>query len=77
MYFLRWLVMQLFICGKKYLERKLLIGNKHDKKIYVIEKFIINILWKEIIIYLWVHVWARFDVGEKKIIFNSITFQKS
>jgi hypothetical protein len=29
---------------KKYLERKLLIGHKYGKKIYVIERFIINVL---------------------------------
>jgi hypothetical protein len=35
------------------------IKHKHDKKIYVIEWLVINILWKGIISYLWVHAGAR------------------
>jgi hypothetical protein len=41
----------------------------------MIERFIINILWKGIISYLWVHAGARLNVGEKSIIFRSVTFQ--
>jgi hypothetical protein len=41
----------------------------------MIERFIINVLWKGIISYLWVHVGARLNVGEKSIIFRSVTFQ--
>jgi hypothetical protein len=33
----------------RYLERNLLIGHKHDKEIYVIARFVVNSLWKEII----------------------------
>ncbi len=40
----------------------LLIGYKHDKKIYVIERFVINALWKRVISCLWVHAGARLDV---------------
>jgi hypothetical protein len=49
----------------------LLIGHKHDKEIYLIEIFVA-------IDYgscLWVHVGTRLDIGEKNIIFRSITFQ--
>jgi hypothetical protein len=35
------------------MESNLLIGHKHDKKIFVIERFVINVLWKRIILYLW------------------------
>jgi hypothetical protein len=54
----------------------LLIGHKHGKEIiYVIERFVMNVLWKEIIICLWIHAGARLDVGEKRIILNNVTFQ--
>jgi hypothetical protein len=53
----------------------LLIRHKYGKEISVIERFAINVLWKGIISCLWVHAGARFDVGEKRIIFRSITFQ--
>jgi hypothetical protein len=51
------------------------IIHEHDTEIYVIERFVINVLWKRIISYLWVHAGARLDVGENSIIFRSITFQ--
>ncbi len=35
------------------------IEHKHDKEIYMIERFVINVLWKGIISYLWVHTRAR------------------
>jgi hypothetical protein len=57
------------------MESNLLIGHKHGKEIYMIERFIINVLWKEIISYLWVHVDVRLNVGEKSIIFRNVTFQ--
>jgi hypothetical protein len=57
------------------LERKNDIKHKYGKKISVIERFVINILWKEIISYLWVHTDARFNMGEKNIILMSATFQ--
>jgi hypothetical protein len=40
----------------------------------MMETFVVNVLWKEIISCLWVHT-ARLDVSEKSIIFRSITFQ--
>jgi hypothetical protein len=39
----------------RYLERNLFIGYKHGKEMYVIARFVINSLWKEIITCLWVH----------------------
>jgi hypothetical protein len=44
------------------LERNKHIKHKHDKKLYMIERFVINVLCKEIISYLWVHVGARLHV---------------
>jgi hypothetical protein len=41
----------------------------------MIERFVVNVLWKGIISCLWVHADARLDVGEKSIIFRSVTFQ--
>jgi hypothetical protein len=38
------------------------IRHKHGKEIYVIEKFVINILWKRIISYLWIYTGATLDV---------------
>jgi hypothetical protein len=38
------------------------IRHKHGKKIYVIEGFIINVLWKGIISCLSVHARARLDI---------------
>jgi hypothetical protein len=32
------------IVVSKYLKRNLLIGHKHDKEIYVIERFAVNVL---------------------------------
>jgi hypothetical protein len=52
-----------------------MIGHKHDKEIYLIERYVINELRKGIISCLWVHADTRLDVGEKRIIFGSITFQ--
>jgi small basic protein len=57
------------------LERKNYIKHKYGKEIFVIERFIINVLWKGIISYLWVHMGARLNVGEKSIILRSVTFQ--
>jgi hypothetical protein len=53
----------------------LLIGHKPGKEISVIERFVVNVLWKGIISCLWVHADARLDMGEKSIIFRSVTFQ--
>jgi hypothetical protein len=58
-----------------YLERNLLIRQKNGKKIYVIERFVVNALCKIIISCLWAHAGARLVVDEKKIIFRSVTFQ--
>jgi hypothetical protein len=44
------------------LERNKDIRHKHGKEIYVIERFVINILWKGIISYLWVYGGARLNV---------------
>jgi hypothetical protein len=46
----------------------LLIGHKHGKEIFLIERFITGD-------YLWVQAGARLDVDEKNIIFRSVTFQ--
>jgi hypothetical protein len=46
----------------------LLIGHKHGKEIFLIERFITCD-------YLWVQAGARLDVDEKNIIFRSVTFQ--
>jgi hypothetical protein len=39
------------------------------------DRFVISVLWKEIISYLWVHAGGRPDVGEKRIKFRCVTFQ--
>jgi hypothetical protein len=44
------------------LERNKDIIHKYGNEMYVIERFIINVLWKGIISYLWVYVGARLDV---------------
>jgi hypothetical protein len=44
------------------LERNKDIRHKHDKEIYVIERFIINVLWKGIISCLWIYGGARLNV---------------
>jgi hypothetical protein len=44
------------------MENNLLIGHKHGKEIYVIERFVISVLSKEIISYLWVHAGTRLDI---------------
>jgi hypothetical protein len=38
------------------------IGDTHGKKIYVIERFVINVIWKGITSCLWVHAGARLDI---------------
>jgi hypothetical protein len=38
------------------------IRHKHGNEIYVIERFVINVLWKEIISCLWVYGGARINV---------------
>jgi hypothetical protein len=38
------------------------IRHKHGKEIYMIEIFVINVLWKGIISYLWVYGGARLNV---------------
>jgi hypothetical protein len=43
------------------MESYLLIGHKHDMEIFVIERFLINVLWQVIISSLWVHTGARLD----------------
>jgi hypothetical protein len=40
------------------------IRHTHCKEIYVIERFVINVLWKRIILFLWVYTGARLD-GKK------------
>jgi hypothetical protein len=57
------------------LKRNKNIKHKYGKEIYVIEIFVIKVLCKRIISYLWVHADARLDVDEKNIIFRSVTFQ--
>jgi hypothetical protein len=44
------------------LRRNKNIKHKHDKKIYMIERFVINVLCKGIISYLWVYAGARLDI---------------
>jgi hypothetical protein len=44
------------------LERNKNIRHTHGKEICVIERFFINILWKGIILYLWIHAGVRLDV---------------
>jgi hypothetical protein len=44
------------------LERNKDIRHKHGKKIYMIERFFINLLWKRIISCLWVYGGATLDV---------------
>jgi hypothetical protein len=44
------------------LERNKDIIHKHDNEIYVIKRFLINLLWKRIISCLWVYGEARLDV---------------
>jgi hypothetical protein len=44
------------------LERNKDIKHKHGNEIYMIEIFVIIILWKRIILCLWVHVGVRLDV---------------
>jgi hypothetical protein len=57
------------------LDRKNDIKHKHGKEISVIERFVFNVLWNGIISCLCVHTGARLNVGEKSIIFRSVTFQ--
>jgi hypothetical protein len=52
-----------------------MIGHKYGKEIYLIERYVVNELRKGIISCLQVHAGARLDVGEKRIIFWSVTFQ--
>jgi hypothetical protein len=48
------------------LERNMDIRHTHVKKIYVIERSVINVLWKVIIPCLWVHAGAGLDVLWKR-----------
>jgi hypothetical protein len=57
------------------LERNKDIKHKHGKKIYVIKRFVINVLWKGIISCFLVYAEARLDMCEKSIIFRSVAFQ--
>jgi hypothetical protein len=41
------------------------IRHTHVKEIYVIKRFVIDVLWKGIISYLWVHTGARLNVLSK------------
>jgi hypothetical protein len=50
------------------LERNKDIRHTHSKEIYVIEIFVINVLWKRIISCLWVHAGGRLDVLWKGIL---------
>jgi hypothetical protein len=52
-----------------------MIEHKHDNKKYLIERYVINELRKEIISCLRVHVDDGLDVREKRIIFKSVTLQ--
>jgi hypothetical protein len=52
-----------------------MIGYKHGKETDLIERYVIHELRKGIISCLWVHEGTRLDVGEKRIIFGSVTFQ--
>jgi hypothetical protein len=52
----------------KVMDSNLLIGYKHGKEIYVIERFVIHLLFKGIISCLWVHAGARLDVYGKEIL---------
>jgi hypothetical protein len=47
------------------LERNKDIKDKHDEQIYVIERFVINVIWKGIVSCLWIHMGARLDVLRK------------
>jgi hypothetical protein len=51
-------------------ERNEDIRHKYGNEIYVIERFVINLLWKGIILYLWVLGGFTFDVLWK----GNITF---
>jgi hypothetical protein len=44
------------------LKRNKDVKHKYDNEIYMIERFIVNVLWKGIISCLWVHAGARLDV---------------
>jgi hypothetical protein len=44
------------------LERNKDIRHTHGKEIYVIERFVTNVLWKGIISCLWVHAGAILDI---------------
>jgi hypothetical protein len=44
------------------LERNKDIRHTQGNKIYMIKRFIIDVLWREIISYLWVHERVRLDV---------------
>jgi hypothetical protein len=53
-----------------YLESNLLIRQINGKEICVIERFVVTV-----ISCLWVQAGARLDLGGKRIIFRSVTFQ--
>jgi hypothetical protein len=48
------------------LKRNKDVKHKYDNEIYMIERFIVNVLWKGIISCLWVHAGARLDVFWKE-----------
>jgi hypothetical protein len=52
-----------------------MIGHKHAKEIYWIERYVVNELRKGIISCLWVHVGTILHVIEKRIIFERVIFQ--
>jgi hypothetical protein len=52
------------------LERNKDIKHKQGNEIYMIERFFMNVLWRGIILYLWVYDGARLDVLWK----GNITF---
>jgi hypothetical protein len=52
-----------------------MIGHKHDTKIYLIERYVINKLKKEIILCSRVYTDARLEVNVKRIIFRNVTSQ--
>jgi hypothetical protein len=49
-------------CDLDKLERNNDIKQKHAEEKYVIEIFVIYVLWKRIISCLWVHAGARLDI---------------
>jgi GTPase SAR1 family protein len=49
-----------------------MIGHKHDTKIYLIERYVINKLKKKIISCSWVYTDARLEVDVKKLFLETL-----